>query len=431
MSVRKIVSLIIIVLLTSAIGYIGFFGIAWDIYEVRPFVEQVPKGLDLAGGMSLLFEVKEGEEAAAADMDAVANIARKRLEGAGYADSSVTRVGELAVRADISMQGKQEQATASYLSQYLSEQAKLTYKDPDGNVVFDNSGLKRAFVQVNQQYAYTQQGSSYVVGFSLTPAAIDALKAAAGQHSGKQFSVELNGQVIAQPYVDPAITGREVYFDNGSLTAESASLLVHQLNSGVLPVSITLTKAVNIGAALGASTAQDITAVLGAGLALACVFFLLRYRLAGLVTDLSLLIFVLVYLMSLATIPGIRLNLPGAVGVLLSIVLAAVSDNLLFARLRKEILLGKTVRTAAKAGFPEATKPILHVHVAALLLALTLLIAGNTPVRNFAGAFAVGVVYSFLHALVTRGLFSLMMGFPVGNKKLYVSRRAVAGRVAQ
>ena len=429
MSVRKIVSLIIIVLLTSAIGYIGFFGIAWNIYEVRPFVEQVPKGLDLAGGISLLFE---GTEAAASDMDAVADIARKRLEGAGYADSSVIRVGENAIRADISII-ENEQVSASYLSQYLSEQAKLEYKDPEGNVIFDNSGVKRAFVQVNQQSQQTTYtaGAAYVVGFSLKPEAINALKEAAGQNVGKQFSVELNGQVIAQPYIDPAITGSEVYFDNGSLTAESASLLVHQLNSGGLPGAITLTKVANISATLGAAAVQDITAVFGAVLALAFVFFILRYRLAGLVADLSLFIFLLVYLMSLATIPGIRLNLPGAAGVLLSLALAAVSDNLLFARLRKEILLGKTVRTAAKSGFPEAIKPILHMHVAVLLSALTLLIAGNNAVQNFAGVLAVGAVYSFLHALITQGLFSLLMGFPAGNKKLYVSRRAVAGRVAQ
>ena len=428
MSVRKVVSLIIIVLLTLAIGYIGFFGIAWDIYEVRPFVEQVPKGLDLAGGISLFFE---GTEAAASDMDTVADIARKRLEGAGYADSSVMRVGENAIRADIPISGNQ--ANASYLSQYISEPTKLEYKDPEGNVIFDNSGVKRAFVQVNQQNQQTTYtaGTAYVVGFSLKPEAVNALKEAAEQNVGKQFSVELNGQVIAQPYADPATTGSEVYFNNGSLTAESASLLVHQFNSGMLPVSITLAKVANIGATLGAAAAQTITAVLGAVLALAFVFFVVRYRLAGLVADLSLLIFVLVYLMSLATIPGIRLNLPGAAGILLSLALAAVSDNLLFARLRKEILLGKTVRTAAKSGFPEAIKPILHMHVAVLLLALTLLIAGGNPVQNFAGVLAVGAVYSFLHALITRGMFGLLMGFPVGNKKLYVSRRAVAGKVAQ
>ena len=431
MSVRKIVSLIIIALLTLAIGYIGFFGIAWDIYEVRPFVEQVPKGLDLNGGMSLLFEVKEGETATAADMDVVADITRARLEGAGYADSSVMRVGENAVRADISINNKNEQENVSYLSRYISEQAKLEYKDPEGNIIFDNSGVKRVFVKVNQQSTYTYtQGGTYSVGFSLKPEAVAALKEAAERNVGKQFSVELNGQVIAQP-VDPSITGSEVYYDNRSLTAQGATLLVNQINSGVLPVNITLIKVSEIGAALGASAGQTITAVFGAVFALAFVLFLLRYRLAGLVADLSLLIFVLVYLMSLATIPGIRLNLPGAVGVLISLVFAAISDNLLFARLRKDILLGKTVRTATKSALPEATKPILHMHVATLLLALTLLVAGNNPVQNFAGVFAVGVIYSFLHTLVTRGLFSLLMGFPVGNKKLYVSRRAVTGRVAQ
>ncbi|HWR23449.1 MAG TPA: hypothetical protein VN366_08225 [Feifaniaceae bacterium] len=430
MSVRKVVSLVIIVLLTLAVGYIGFFGIAWDIYEVRPFVEQVPKGLELDGGISILFEAKEGETVTAADMDAAADIARKRLEGAGYADSSVVRVGEDAIRADISIGGENGQVSASYLSQYISEQAKLEYKDPDGNVIFDNSGVRRAFVQVGQQSSY-DLSSTYVVGFSLKPEAVNALKQAAGENAGGQFSVELNGQTIAQPYVDAAAVGNEVYLDTGSFTAESASLLVHQINSGVMPVAITLSKVSNIGPTTGVAAAQAITAVFGAALALVCVLFLLRYRLAGLIADLSLLIFVLVYLMSLATIPGIRLNLPGAAGVLLSLALASASNGLLLACLRKEILLGKTVRTAAKTGFSEAFTPIFNAHFIVLLLALTLLFAGNDPVRNFAGAFAVGTVYSFLQALVTRGLFGLLMGFPAGNKKLYVSRRAVTGRAAQ
>lgn len=429
MSVRKVVSLIVVVLLTATIGYIGFFGIAWGIREVRPFVEQVPKGLELAGGLSLLFEAKEGVEASPSDMDTVAEIVRKRLEGAGYADSSVVRVGENTIRADISIIGTNEQVGASYLSQYISEPAKVAYKDPEGNVLFDNSSIKRAFVRVNQQTTVTV-GSTYVVGFTLTKEAVNALKEAAEKNVGKQFSVELNDRVIAQPLVNAAVTGSEVYLDTGSLTAQSASLLVHQINSGVLPVAIILTKVADIGATLG-DTATAIIAVFGAALALVFVLLIMRYRLAGLVADLSLLIFVLVYLMSLATIPGIRVNLPGALAILLSLALAVVSDNLLFARLREEILLGKTVRTAAKSSFAEAFKPILHTHLVVLLLSLTLLFAGNSPVRDFAGVLAVGSVFSFLHALVTRGLFGLLMGFPVGNKKLYVSRRAVAGRAAQ
>lgn len=431
MSVRKVVSLIIVVLLTAAIGYIGFFGIAWGIYEVRPFVEQVPKGLELAGGMSLLFEAKEGTEASAADMDAVANITRKRLEGAGYADASVVRVGENAIRADVSISGTDEQVGAAYLSQYISEPAKLAYKDPEGNVIFDNSGIKRTYVQVNQQQTSLTAGSTYVVGFSLKPEAVNALKKASEQNIGKQFSVELNDQLIAQPIINSVISGSELYLDTGSLTAESASLLVHQLNSGVLPVAVTLTKVSDLGATLGNTAATTVATIFGVVLALVLVLLIIRFRLAGLVAGLSLLIFVLVLLMSLATIPGIRMNLPGAVGILMSLALAAVSDSLLFARLREEILLGKTVRTAAKSGFSEVFKPILHTHFVVLLLSLTLLIAGNHPVRDFAGVFAVGSVFSFLHALVTRGLFSLLMGFPVGNKKLYVSRRAVAGRAAQ
>lgn len=430
MSVRKIVSLIIIVLLTAAIGYIGFFGIAWDIYEVRPFVEQVPKGLELAGGISLLFEAKEGTDPSAADMDAVATIARKRLEGAGYADASVVRVGEDAIRVDLSINGTDEQVGAAYLSQYISEPAKLVYKDPEGNVVFDNSGIKRAYVQVNQQSSQTTS-SAYVVGFSLKPEAVNALKNASEQNIGKQFSWELNDEVIAQPYVNSVISGSEVYLDTGSMAAESASLLVYQLNSGVLPVAVTLVQVSDLGATLGSTAATTITTVIGVALALAFVLLIVRFRLAGLIADLSLLIFVLVLLMSLATIPGIRMNLPGAAAVFVSIALAVVSDNLLFARLREGILLGKTVRTAAKSSFSEMFQPMLHTHSIVLLFSLILLFAGNHPVRDFAGILAVGMVFSFLHALVTRGLFSLLMGFPVGDKKLYVSRRAVASRAAQ
>ena len=432
MSVRKVVSLIIIVLLTAAIGYIGFFGIAWGIYEVRPFVEQVPKGMELEGGASVVFEPKEGTEASAADMEQVADIVRKRLEGAGYADSSVVRVGDAAVRADISVNGPDERAGLSYLSQYLSEQAKLVYKDPEGNVIFDNSGLQRVFVQAKQQQQTTLSvNATYVVGFTLKPDAAKALQTASEANVGKQFSVELNDQVIAQPVIDSVISGGTAYLDTGSMTSQSAGLLAQQLNSGVLPVPITLTSVSDLGASLGGVATQTIITVFGVLLALVFVLLLIRYRLAGLIADLSLLIFVLVFLMGLATIPGIRLNLPGAIAVLLSLALAAEADCLLFARLRSEMLLGKTVRTAAKTGFAEAFKPIVHTHAVVLLLSLTLLIAGNNPVQNFAGVLAVGAVFSFLHALVTRGLFSLLMGFPAGNKKLYVSRRATAGRTAQ
>ncbi len=429
MNVRKLISLVIIVLLTAAIGYIGFFGTAWGIYEVKPFMEQVPKGLELGGGVALLFELKEGTEGSVADMDTTAAILRKRLESTGYADASVVRVGENAVRVDIAINGADQQMGAAYISQYLSEPAKLVYKDPEGNVIFDNSGIQRAFVQSGQQT--TTANISYVVGFKLTGEASKAFKDATSANIGKQFTVELNDKVIAQPIVSVAITNGTGYLDTGSFTAQSAGLLAYQLNSGALPVALVLTSATELGATLGETAADSVAMVLGIALAVVGVFFLVRYRLGGLIADLSLLIYLLVFLVGLATIPGIRVNLPGVAAILVSFALAANADAMLLARLREEILLGKTVRTAAKAGFAQAFIPIAHAHAVAVLLALVLLIAGNNAVAGFGGVLAVGVVFSFLHALVTRGLFALLMGLPAGNKKLYVSRRAVAAKSAQ
>ena len=428
MNVRKLISLVIIVLLTAAIGYVGFFGTAWGIYEVKPFVEQVPKGLELAGGMSLLFELKEGAEGSASDMDTAAAILRKRLESTGYADASVVRAGENSVRADISISGT-DQLGAAYISQYLSEPAKLVYKDSEGNVIFDNSGIARAFVQSGQQQ--TTANVSYVVGFKLTGEASKAFKDATSANIGKQFTVELNDKVIAQPIVSIAITNGTGYLDTGSFTAQSAGLLAYQLNSGALPVALVLTNAGELSATLGETAVDSVVMVLGIALAVVAVFFLARYRLSGLIADLSLLIYLLVFLMGLATIPGIRVNLPGVAAILVSFALAVNADALLLARLRDEILLGKTVRTAAKSGFAHAFIPIAHAHAVAVLLALVLLIAGNNAVAGFGGVLAVGAVFSFLHALATRGLFALLMGLPAGNKKLYVSRRAVAAKSAQ
>jgi len=129
------------------------------------------------------------------------------------------------------------------------------------------------------------------------------------------------------------------------------------------------------------------------------------YRWSGILADLALL---LNLLMMLAVLAGIQatLTLPGIAGIALTIGMAVDSNVLIFERIREELRLGKTVRSAIDGGFSKAWVAILDSHVTTLITALALFLFGSGPVRGFAVTLALGVSINLFTATVgTRVVF--------------------------
>ncbi|HEV3408790.1 MAG TPA: protein translocase subunit SecF, partial [Chthoniobacterales bacterium] len=138
---------------------------------------------------------------------------------------------------------------------------------------------------------------------------------------------------------------------------------------------------------------------------------LFYYRLAGLVALVALAVEG-VLLFGLLAMFGAVLTLPGIAGIILSLGMAIDANVLIYERLREEIKVGKSLRTALDASYQKAFSAIFDSHVTTLITAAILYFLATGPVRGFAVTLTMGIIASMFTALViTRNLFSWLFHF--------------------
>jgi len=100
------------------------------------------------------------------------------------------------------------------------------------------------------------------------------------------------------------------------------------------------------------------------------------------------------------------LTLPGIAGFILTIGMAVDSNVLIFERIREEMKVGKTVRSAIAAGFSKAFMTIVDSNLTTLIAAAFLFQFGTGPVKGFAVTLTIGLLASMFTAVfVSRFIF--------------------------
>ena len=96
------------------------------------------------------------------------------------------------------------------------------------------------------------------------------------------------------------------------------------------------------------------------------LFMLVYYKLSGLNAVVALALNIL-FLMAFMSYFEATLTLPGIAGVVLSIGMAVDANVLIFERIKEDLRLGKTVRSAIQNGFAKAFWPIFDSNLRPLL----------------------------------------------------------------
>ena len=112
--------------------------------------------------------------------------------------------------------------------------------------------------------------------------------------------------------------------------------------------------------------------------------------------------------------------MPGIAGIVLSVGMAVDANIVIFERVKEELVLGKSLRNALKAGFKRATPAILDGNVTTLIAAAVLFFLGSGTVKGFATTLMIGIVISMFTALfITRVIVNGLMYAGVQNPKYY------------
>ena len=240
----------------------------------------------------------------------------------------------------------------------------------------------------------------------------------AGNDLGR-IAIFLDNEQISAPVVNsPILAGAGVI--EGGFTRASARALAIQLESGRLPVPLTLIQESTVDALLGADSLRKSLIAGFVGLGLVLLFMLVYYRMAGVVAGTSLVIYAVILLAIFKLVP-VTLTLGGIAGLVLSIGFAVDANILIFERMKEEMRTGRTLASAMDVGFRRAWNAIRDSNVSTIITCLILWWFGSRlgapVVSGFAITLLIGVLVSMFTAImVSRNMLQILALTPVGKR---------------
>ena len=405
---KGIITLAGMILALIAGAYVAVFGL--DAGK-RGSAANIKQGLDLAGGVSITYEVVGEEEPSAENMADTIYKLQKRVENYST-EAQVYQEGT--DRINIEIPGVTD---ANAILEELGKPGSLVFLDKDGNEVLTGTDVSDAQAGYQNNSMGNQEP---VVSLTMTEEGTkkfaEATKAA--YPNNDIIFIVYDNQVISAPAVQAEITdGRAVI--NGMASFEEAEKLASTIRIGGLKLELEELRSNVVGAQLG-SAAIKTSLIAGAiGLGLVIIFMIAVYWIPGLASSIALCIYTVLMVLLLNGF-DITLTLPGIAGIILSIGMAVDANVIIFARIREEIATGKTVKSSMKIGFQKALSAIIDGNVTTLIAAAVLYFMGTGTVKGFAQTLALGIAVSMFTALfVTRMILNAFYAAGLKDEKFY------------
>lgn len=417
---RSIIKFAAIILVIAALFYVGLFGLDFtDDIRFPGIMDEdgITQGLDLKGGTVIVYKA-QADEVTDDEMDTVVSMLRTRLDYQGYTEATITRQGSDKVRVELPDVQDAQQAVET-----LGATAQLKFVDMEGNEIMTGADVKNASAEFGQ----TEEGvskNSYYISLELTNEGRTKFAEGTGRVAGlaasnqNYIAIMMDEQPISTPRVAQKIDSDKCVI-TGEFTAEEAKSLASNIKSGQLPFSLEQVEVRTVSATLGDEALSRTVNAGIIGMILVLLFMLIIYRLQGLMADLAL-IFYLAVVMIIISVCHINLTLPGIAGIILAIGMAVDANVVIFERVKEELKLGKTVRSAVDAGFNRALSAVIDSNVTTIISAVILWVLGTGTIKGFGITLFIGIVVSMFSAIfVTKFLLKQMIGMNVKNTWLY------------
>lgn len=201
-----------------------------------------------------------------------------------------------------------------------------------------------------------------------------------------RLAIELDGIIQSDPQMnEPSFSGGVEI--SGNFSETEARNLARVLNSGSLPVRLTVESTETVSATLGKDSlrAAWVSGLVGVGLVL--IFMVLYYRMLGFIVAVGVtvsasLLWSVISLLSRTQ--GLALSLSGIAGIIVSVGVTVDSYVVFFERLKDEVRSGKSLRNSAQRGFTAAWHTIVIADLVSLIGAFVLWYLTVGAVRGFA-----------------------------------------------
>ena len=336
-------------------------------------------------------------------IDLALEIVRRRIDEVGTKEPNILKRGN--ERILVELPGLDDPAriknllgkTANLSFRFITEQETTDF---GSEKMFFEDNVEEAFVNkriilsgdnlIDAQPRMDNQTNQTVVTFSMDRLGTKKFAKATIDGVGKRLAIILDNKIISAPVIREAITGGNGQI-SGNFNFQSATDLALLLRSGALPAPLSIIEERTVGPDLGKDSIDAGTIALIIGFILVNIFMLLRYRLFGLIADLTLVVN-LFLLVGILTIFEATLTLPGIAGIILTVGMAVDANVLIFERIKEEIKVEKNNLIAFDGGYKRARTAVLDANITTLIAAVILYLFGSGPVKGFAITLGIGIV---------------------------------------
>ncbi|MCR5630193.1 protein translocase subunit SecD [Eubacterium sp.] len=376
--------------------------------------KNIQQGLDLKGGVSITFEIKNDEFTKKEFNDTIRKL-QMRVD-AFSTESLVYKEGDNRICVDVPGQtdaktvlddlGKPgslyfvTDVTSEYKegeSDYEVHKVKgIDGKETiyriwlDGNDIADAKG--------NVQADKDTQKKEYVVNLEMTKEGTKKFADATRENLNKPIGILYDDELVSNPTVNSVITEGSAVIE-GQESLEEAEHLASTIRIGSLSLELKEMSHRVVSAKLGSDALSKSMKAGAIGIAIVILFMLIVYRLPGLVAGLCLTAYTASILLVLNAY-NLTLSLSGIAGIILSIGMAVDANVIIYARIREEIAAGRDVGASIDLGFKKAASAILDGNITTIIAAFVLMWKGSGTIKGFAQTLAIGIALSMFTSLV-------------------------------
>ena len=346
-------------------------------------------------------------------------IIRRRIDDVGTKEPTILQRGDKRILVELpgidnperikELLGKTAQLTFRLVSQedgFGSE--KLILSENNEELIVSKRVVISGDNLVDAQPQFDNQSNQPLVRFNLDRLGAQKFGRITSDNIGRRLAIVLDNSVISAPSIREAIAGGTGTI-SGGFSFQEATDLALLLRSGALPAPINIVEERTVGPDLGKDSIDAGVFSLIIGFILVIIFMFIKYRIFGLVSNISL-IANLFMMVGILTILEATLTLPGIAGIILTVGMAVDSNVLIYERIKEELKTEKSIIHAFDTGYNKAKITVIDANVTTLIAALILFIFGSGPVKGFAVTLGIGIITTLFSAyFIARHLTSVIV----------------------
>jgi len=349
--------------------------------------------------------------------DQAIEIVRRRIDEVGTNEPNILKRGNNRILVELpglddpmrvkSLLGKTANLTFRFVTNDENDGfgvEKLKYEDGLDEATVSKRIIISGDNLLDAQPQMDTQSNQTVVSFSLDRVGAKRFGKATSTGIGKQLAIVLDGKIISAPVIRDTIASGNGQI-SGGFTFQSATDLALLLRSGALPAPLNIIEERTVGPDLGQDSINAGMIALTIGFLLVIIFMFIKYKVFGLITNVTLIINLFI-LLGILTLFEATLTLPGIAGIILTVGMAVDANVLIFERIKEELKNEKNNILAFDSGYIKSRTAIIDANITTLLAAIILFFMGSGPIKGFSVTLGVGIFTTLFSVYFIARLFT-------------------------